>query len=416
MRIFIVGGGGFIGRHVAGRLRAAGHEVMAASRAELDLARDDEVALRDKIAGFEVVINCAGVARDEGASAMARVHGEGAERLIRACATAGVTRFVHVSALGVSNTGETRYQRTKAVADDFLESFDPTGARLDWRVLRPSLVLGRGGASFDLQLALAALPLTPRIGDGRWRLQPVHVNDLAEIVERLVEGRGGDARKIDVVGPAPMTTDELSRVLRSWLGLSAARFVAAPLWWMKLVARIAPRVSDLPFNAELLTMLARGNVGDAAAATAALGRAPHELAQALALHPAGKADRQAARLYFLRPLLRLSLALLWIASGVLSLWLYPREDSYALLASLGLHGAPASLALYTGGALDLVLGLLLLFKVRPVAVGIAQLVNMGAFTLLTLGLTANYWLHPFAPLLKNLPIAAALLVMIALEA
>lgn len=412
-RILIVGGSGFIGRHVAGRLQAAGHEVVAAGRTTIDLAHDDEARLREKLAGFETVVNCAGLARG---AAMTVVHGEGTLRLVRACAEARVTRFVHVSALGVTQSGETQYQRSKAVAEDFLESFDPDGARLDWRVLRPSLVVGRGGVSFDLQLALAALPLVPSIGGGAWRIQPVQVDDLAELALRLVEGVAGAARKIDVVGPEPMTTDELSRELRAWMRLPPARFFAVPTPLLALGARLAPHVSDLPFNPELLTMLSHGNVSDPAPMTQALGRAPLSVATGLARHPSCDADRSAARLYFLRPLLRLSLALLWLATGLLSLGLYPVKDSYAMMAPLGLHGAVANAALYGGGLLDLLLGALLLLRIRPVAVGFAQLASMTVFTILAGRLAADYWLHPFAPLLKNLPIAAALLVMIALEA
>jgi hypothetical protein len=73
------------------------------------------------------------------------------------------------------------------------------------------------------------------------------------------------------------------------------------------------------------------------------------------------------------------------------------------------------MALFGAAALDTLLGALLLIGWRPVAVGAAQLAAMAAFTLLAAWLPAEYWLHPFAPLLKNLPIAAATLVMMALE-
>jgi len=411
LRVLIVGGSGFIGRHVAGRLDTQGHAVVAPSRRTLDLVRDDEAQMREALAGFDVVVNCAGVARG---ATISRLHGGGTIALIRAAAATGVKRFVHVSALGVTNRGDTIYQRSKAAAEDFLESFDPAGARLDWRVLRPSVVIGRGGASFDLQLALAALPVIPSVGAGLWRIQPVHVDDLAELVARLVEGAAGP-RKIDVVGPAPITTNDLSLILRDWLGLPRAKFWSVPTPLLKLGARFAGTFTRLPLNAELVSMLSRGNVSDPAPMTAALGRSPRALKQALAVEPACDADRTAARLYFVRPLLRWSLALLWIASGVLSFGLYPVEKSYEILRLLNFSGALAAATLYGAAAIDLSLGLLLLLRWRTTAVGVAQLLVMSVFTLLAIGLPADYWLHPFAPLLKNLPLAAATLVMIALE-
>jgi hypothetical protein len=122
-----------------------------------------------------------------------------------------------------------------------------------------------------------------------------------------------------------------------------------------------------------------------------------------------------ARLYFLRPVLRICLALMWIATGLVSFGLYPLAKSYELMAQIGVTGLPADVALYGAAALDLTLGVLLLVRWRPVLVGAAQLAAMAAFTLLALGLPAEYWLHPFAPLVKNLPIAAATLVMMTLE-
>lgn len=413
-RILIVGGTGFIGRHIAGRLRDRGHCVVAASRAAVDLARDAETRLRDKVASFEIVINCAGLVRDDGENSMVAVHADGACALFRACIAAGVTRLVHVSALGVAPDGETGYQRTKSVAEDCLAALDPDGERIDWRVLRPSLVVGRGGASTGWLLAAAVLPRMPRFGNGGWCFQPVHVSDLAELAARLAEGVASP-RSIDVVGPKPMNTDELLLLLRDWLGLRPAKFFGVPDRLFLLAASIGGRVSTGPLNREVVKLLSKGNVADPAPMTAALGRAPRDLRRALALAPACNADRTAARLFFLRPVLRWSLGLLWIATGLLSFGLYPVEKSYALLAEIGLHDSGAAAALYGGAAIDLTLGALLLMRWRPVAVGLAQLATMAAFTLLTARLPADYWLHPFAPLLKNLPIAATLLVMIALE-
>lgn len=413
-RILIVGGSGFIGRHIAGRLQDRGHYVVASSRLEVDLARDGELQLRNKLASFDVVVNCAGLVRDDGANSMAAVHAEGASNLFRACLAAGVTRLIHLSALGVESDGETLYQRSKAVAEEQLASLDPDGARLDWRILRPSLVVGRGGASTRWLLAAAVLPFLPSFGGDAWRFQPVHISDLADVAARISEGTPSP-RRLDVVGPEPMTTDTLLTLLREWLGLRPARFFRVPYRLFLLAASIGGRVSTGPLNREVVKLLSRGNVADSAPITAALGRPPRPIRDALALEPAYEADRQAARLFFLPPVLRWSLGLLWIATGLLSFGLYPLEKSYALLAEIGVHGQLADAALYGGATVDLVLGVLLLLRWHPTLVGGAQLATMLAFTIIATRLPPDYWLHPFAPLLKNLPIAAAIFVMIALE-
>ncbi|ARN82871.1 SDR family oxidoreductase [Methylocystis bryophila] len=413
-RILVIGGTGFIGRHAAAALRARGHYVVASSRLAIDLARDGEALLRDKLETFEIVVNCAGLVRDAGESSMAEVHAAGASRLFRAAMTADVKRLIHVSALGVEACGETAYQQTKAVAEEALAALDPTSKRLDWRILRPSLVVGRGGASSNWLCAAAALPMLPRLGDGRWRFQPVHVADVAELISRLAEGAPSQ-RRLDVVGPAPMDMDGLLLCLREWLGLAPTQFFHVPDRLLLLAASIMGRVASGPLNREIVTLLERGNVSDPGPMAAALGRAPRALETALALEPACEPDRLAARLFLWRPALRWSLGLLWIATGVLSFGLYSQAKSEALLSEIGLRGLPALVALFGGAALDLLLGLALLLAPRRRLTGWLMLASMVAFSGFAAFLPADYWLHPFAPLLKNLPLAAALLVMIAME-
>jgi uncharacterized protein YbjT (DUF2867 family) len=413
-RILIIGGTGFIGRHIDGRLAAAGHSTRAAGRSVVDIARDDAAQLRSKVEGFDVVVNCAGLVRDEGDNTMDAVHAEGAMRLFSACIAAGVPRFIHISALGAAPQGETDYQRSKGTAEAFFTDADPHGARLDWRVLRPSVVVGRGGVSTQLLTAVAALPVLPQVGREDWRFQPVHVGDLAELIARLAEG-AASPRMIDAVGPERMTAFELTCILRNWLRLPPVRVLRVPDMLFDLAVWIGGLLTSGPINPDVMKMLARGNVSDPGPLTAALGRPPHSLRLALALDPASQGDRLTARLFFLAPALRLSFAFLWIATGLLSFGLYPVDKSHELLAAIGLRGPAASLALYGGAALDLALGLLLLWRWRPALVGALQLASVAAFTLLALGLPDDYWLHPFGPLLKNAPLAAALLVMIAME-
>ncbi|MGE4279274.1 MAG: NAD(P)H-binding protein [Magnetospirillum sp.] len=410
-RVLIIGGTGFIGRHCAATLTAAGHSVTPLGRQCLDLVQDDEAVLATRIKGHTVVINAAGLVRGCGRNTMAAVHAQGTERLVRACLAAGVSRLIHLSALGASSDGGTRYQQTKGRGEDLLKAV----SGLECCVLRPSLVIGRGGASTKVLTALAALPWSPRIGPGSWMVQPVHVDDVAELMVRLVETKGALPGSLDVVGPAPMTTDEVTIALRRWLGLPARRFLPVPEALLGVIARVGERLMNGPLNRDIVAMLKAGNTADPKPFSTILGRAPRRLEEALAQHPACETDRQAARLFYVRPLLRWSLGLLWLITGLLSFGLYPVEDSARLLISIGLDGVMADFALYGGATLDFGLGILLLAGWRPVTLGCAMLASMAAFSLFALGLPAEFWLHPFAPLLKNLPLAAATLAMIAME-
>jgi uncharacterized protein YbjT (DUF2867 family) len=429
MRILIVGAGGFVGRHLIARLMEGDDTVIAAGRdpdrlrrlfpdisvLACDMARDNTADWHPRLAGIDTVINLAGLIRNRDGGFDA-VHAEGAKALFDACLAAGVRRVIQLSALGADETGTSRYHRSKKAADDHLAALAPAGHRMDWAILRPSLIIGRGGASTEMFAALAAAPLPLRLGPGNWRVQPIHVDDVIEMILGLLHRAEPFARRLNLVGPGPMTTDEVTLTLRRWLGLRPAPFIALPAALLKLGAVLGDRFGLGPASRDSLIMLKAGNVGDDGPMREVLGRPARALPVALARHPAMAADRWRARLLPLALPLRLLLAAIWIWTGIVSLGLYPVADSYALLAPLGLTGLSAGMALYTGAVLDLALGLALLCRWRPVAVGAMQLALMAGYTILISLYLPDLWLHPFGAITKNLAVAGATLAMMAMEA
>lgn len=410
-RAFVVGGGGFIGRRVVAALSEAGEEAEAPGRDVFDISQGAPQALAERLAGVEVVINCAGLGRDARVDNLRAVHVDGPTRLATACRIAGVRRLIHISALGAAPGDPSRLLASKGEGEAALAEVKG----LEVCVVRPSLAIGSGGAVGDFFAALAALPLPPRLGPGSWRVQPLHVDELATLIAKLAFAEKVPS-SLDAVGPAPMTTDDLEQMLRHWLGLAPARlalplprFALAALAWANEIVEVGPG------DRELVAALERGNVGDPAGSAAVLGRSPRPLSASLASAPATLADLWRARLYFVQPLLRLSLALLWIGAGVVSFGLFPVAESYVMLAEVGLRGPLADLALFGGAALNLALGAALLVNWRVAPIALAMLALVILYSLVGLALPADYWLNPFAPILKNLPIAAALLALVAME-
>jgi hypothetical protein len=148
-----------------------------------------------------------------------------------------------------------------------------------------------------------------------------------------------------------------------------------------------------------------------------LGRAPRAPREFVA-RAQRELQRRAAVLDMWQPVLRAALALLWIWTALVSFGLYPLADSRALLARVGLHGALATIALYGAAALDLVLGVLTL--AAPVrwrrTVWLAQAALIAGYTLLITRFLPEYWLHPYGPISKNLPLLALIGLLWALEA
>lgn len=114
---------------------------------------------------------------------------------------------------------------------------------------------------------------------------------------------------------------------------------------------------------------------------------------------------------WLLPLLRSSIAIVWLVSGVVTLGIYPVAESLAMLERVGLRGALAYAALYGAAALDIALGLATWLMRRRRSLWRLQIgVILGYSAIIALQLP-ELWLHPFGPLVKNLPILAALIVL-----
>jgi hypothetical protein len=183
---------------------------------------------------------------------------------------------------------------------------------------------------------------------------------------------------------------------------------------MDIVASVGERLRTNLVDREALTMLAHGNCADAQAVTRVLGHPPRAAAVFIATDDSTSL-RTSLQLRWLLPLLRLSVALVWIVTGVVSLGLYPVSGSLDLLARVALHGGLALASLYVAAALDFALGIATLMMRRRQWLYVVQAaVILGYTAIITLWLP-EYWLHPYGPVLKNLPLLAALWLLHALD-
>lgn len=362
--------------------------------------------------GVDAVVNTVGILRASRAQSFSALHVKTPRALFTACAETGVRKVVQISALGADSGAQSRYHMSKANADRHLMSLP-----LAWVIVQPSLVLGPGGASARLLRTLASMPVVPLPGSGEQRVQPVRVDDVAELCVRALAGTALDHRVIAAVGPRAYSMRELLTELRLDLRLGRPIPLAIPRPIMRLAGRIADWVPRLPFDTETLQMLARGNTAPADGMAAALGRAPGSVlpfVEGSALEgPRPEADW--ARLNWLLPLLRFSVAIVWIVTGIVSFGVYPVAESTALLARVGLTGAPASIALYGAAALDLLLGLGILLLRRRIWLWRAQIALILGYSVVIAVALPEFWLHPFGPLLKNVPLLALLLALHELE-
>jgi uncharacterized protein YbjT (DUF2867 family) len=419
MRVLVAGASGFIGHALAEALAREGHEVIRASRhasgrgaLAVDFAAvPPEQWWTRQLAGVHAVVNAVGIVRESPAQRFESLHTRAPVELFRACAAAGVGCVIQVSALGADAQAQTRYHLSKKAADDALRALPLRGA-----IVQPSLVYGPGGASARLFETLAACPVLALPRQGRMQLQPVHLDDVIEGLLALLRAPPQGMATIAFVGARALALRDYVARLRRQLGIGRGALVLPfpPALFMAFAA-IAGRVPGSLLDADTARMLLRGNTGDPLPFARLLGREPRAVESFVDARDA-PARRIRAVLAVWLPVLRIALAALWIWTGIVSCGLYPVQGSLALLARVGLHDAAALVALYAAAGLDLAIGAGLLLPRRARRwLWPAQLALIAGYTLLITVFLPEYWLHPYGPISKNLPLMAAIALMGALE-
>lgn len=428
MKILLTGATGFIGARLREELLDRGDELLCLSRRrgpghprcqwiEADLTEND-LPFAKWLHGVDAAVNAVGIFREGPRSSFEVMHRQMPIALFRACAAARVQRIVQVSALGADPQAREAFLSSKYAADQALLTLAP-----DAVVVMPSLVFGTHGASSTQLLRLAAMPVVLLPAGGGQFVQPVHVDDVVAALCALLGPDLGDTEprysgRLAVVGPKPQTLRSYLQALRQGMGMPPAPEITVPEAVMEFAARLGERLPGALLNRAAWTMLQRGNTADAATLTRLLRRPPRGAANFIASEDAGGL-RLRLQLVWLLPLLRLSLALVWIVTGLVSLGLYPVADSYALLARAGVSAHLQPWALYGAAALDVAFGVATLWPQRRLAwrrwLWAVQAALVLSYTAIITVRLPEFWLHPYGPLSKNLPMLAVLLLLWCLD-
>jgi uncharacterized protein YbjT (DUF2867 family) len=419
--VLLLGAAGLIGGAALARFVAGGVAVRAVARKAgaaqdgvewlaLDLAKcTSEAAWLPHLKDVDAVVNCAGALQGE---ALQAVHVASARALYEACEQAGVRRVVHLSAIGVDREPVSAFSATKRAGEEALMA-----STLDWVVLRPSVVVGRGAfGGSALFRGLAGLPVVLELPNAG----PIQVVQLDELVATIValSRRGAPARvALDVAGPERLELVDVITTFRRWL-----RFGSAPRWRVpSALAALAYRLGDFvrwlgwrpPLGSVARRELVRGAVGDPSPWRELVGLEPSPLAAALAREPASVQERWFARLYFVKPLVFAVLALFWIATGVISLtvgW----SPGVAYLLEGGVPEELAVSGVIAGALADIAVGVGIAWRRTArgalwaaIAISVFYMIA-GSFVL------PRLWLDPVGPMLKIWPIIVLNFVALAI--
>ncbi len=268
IRVLVAGADGFLGSHLLPRLESRGHIVRATFRdangpgrrvapgvdwREMDLTRADQV--EGLAEGCDVIVHLAGLFSRSGGQTLAQVHGTGTRHLLAEGVRAGVARFVYVSVLGARPVGG-EYFSTKFDAESAVVASSLPGV-----VLRPSVIYGPGDQfTAAIVRLLKKLPVFPMPGGGKFRVQPLAVEDMTDALIQCVERKDLDGRQFELAGPERLMFREIVGFVSDALDIHRpglhvpgrlAFLVAACARWLNLPA---------PFILEQLEILMTGSV------------------------------------------------------------------------------------------------------------------------------------------------------------
>ena len=285
-----------------------------------------------------MVVNASGALQDGSRDSLTGIHETAIAAMLEALRGRG-TRFIQISAAGVSDTAPTEFFRSKARGEALLTRSD-----LDWIILRPTLVIGAqayGGTA--LLRAFAAVPLlSPRVLPDS-PVQTVAVADVARAVVQAARGEIATRTIADLTEAEPRSFAATVAAVRTWLGFPPWRAsVAVPRPLLRALAAGADALGWLgwrpPLRTTAIRTLEAGILGDPAAWLAAGGQPCRPLEATLADLPATLQERWFARLYLLLPLSVATLSLFWLASGAIGLW---QRDAAASVADRARPRRPA---------------------------------------------------------------------------
>ena len=227
--ILVTGATGFIGRRIVARLVERGEEVRRLVRpgpnsrpsglpAVHFVTGDitDPDSLKVACQGVDMVVHTVAIIREKGPATFQSINVQGTLNVVEAAEEAGVRKMVHLSAIGVGPDPQYPYLRSKWEGEEAV-----INSRLRHVVLRPSLVFGPGDEFINaLAATIRVGPVVPFIGSGKARFQPIHVDDVARCVDRVLVDSSYNGETIEIGGPDILSyreiTDMIIRAFGRW--------------------------------------------------------------------------------------------------------------------------------------------------------------------------------------------------------
>ena len=276
--ILVTGGTGFVGQVIVRRLLQSGWRArILARRMPLRQPEDTSVEFRQgnvlESKGLEMamrgcagVIHLVGIIRETRDQSFQQAHVLATQNVLKAAAVAGVGRYVHMSALGTRENARSEYHKTKWQAEQLVQT-----SSLNWTIFRPGLIHGPEGefTTMVVQWHGGKEPpyfFMPYFGGGLLgqqpltRIQPVLVDDVAELFVRSLETVKSEHQTYELGGPEQMTWPRMLEVFNTALPRPRKAIIGIPFWLAKAISTFP--LPGLPFNRDQVMMAGEDSVCD----------------------------------------------------------------------------------------------------------------------------------------------------------
>src|SRR5215470_4018596 len=247
--ITVFGGTGFVGRRVVRHLRESGTRVRIVSRhrglgedagiEQIAADAHDQRSVDAAVASADGVVNAISLYVEHAGDTFHSVHVEAAARIARAARQAGIRRFVHISGIGANTASPSPYIRSRGEGEAAVQTAFPGAV-----IVRPAVIFASDDAFLTTILRLLrSLPAYPVFGDGRTRLQPVYVDDVATAIAQILRQSQKPYPDYELAGPRVYSYEELLRTIARIAGLRPVLMRMPFAFWNALagVAEMLPR-------------------------------------------------------------------------------------------------------------------------------------------------------------------------------
>lgn len=238
---------------------------------------EESHGLEELLSGVDLVYHLVGLIAETWSQSFAQTVSLGTRNVVAAALKTGVKRVIYLSALGTSEESLSKYHQTKLLAEKAV-----CESGLAYTVFRPSVIIGEGdGFLTMLEQLLRYSPLTPVVGTGRYKFQPIFMGDLVSSLMAAIDRQESVNQVINLAGPEQLEFLEMLHILKRIMGKRRLN-IFIPMAVMKLIAGVLEKViKPAPITRDQLIMMEMGNIGDIASMKKLLGVVPITFEEAL---------------------------------------------------------------------------------------------------------------------------------------